>query len=145
MVATHVPRTRRSGDPHCGSHGLATQDGERIWWHMRSEMKNTENALDLTARVLIRSFWMGVALQLLWFGGFLAGGQWAYEFHQHLWTGLTRHEFDLINLVGLAVVKFAVLVGFLIPYLAIRWVLSSSASEPLNRDVREQARETVAA
>jgi hypothetical protein len=84
----------------------------------------TNFTLEHTAAVLIRCFWMGMAVVTLWFVGFLAGGQWGYEFHQPLWSGLTRHEFDLINLCGMAIVKVLVFVGFLFPYLGIRMVLN---------------------
>jgi len=81
--------------------------------------------LERTAAVLIRSFWLGMGFVTLWFFTFLAGGQWGYKFHQALWSGLTRHEFDLIHLCGMANVKLLVFVGFLFPYLAIRMFLQS--------------------
>lgn len=90
---------------------------------MNNEVKGTELDLEAIAQVLIRCFWMGIAVLIVWFGMFLACGQWSYEFHQPMWSGLTRHEFDLINLCGLALLKVGIFVGFLLPYLAIRMVL----------------------
>ena len=87
-------------------------------------MNTSDLTLDSIGKVLIRCFWMGMAFVILWFVGFLAGGQWSYEFHQPLWAGLTRHEFDLINLCAMAIVKSVVFVGFLLPYLSIRMVLT---------------------
>ena len=86
-------------------------------------MNTTRFTMESTAQILIRCFWMGLLLQLLWFSVFLYGGQWAFQIHQGWWSGLTRETFDLINLVGISVLKTIVFVGFLLPYFAIRMVL----------------------
>ena len=90
---------------------------------MNNQIKSTAFTLESTAKILIRCFWMGIATLILWFVGFLAGGQWGYEFHQPLWSGLTRHEFDLINLCAMAILKVGVFAVFLLPYLSIGMVL----------------------
>ena len=93
---------------------------------MNGNINSTAFTLESTAQILIRCFWMGTALLIFWFGAFLVGGHLSYEFHQPLWSGLTRHEFDLINLGGMAIVKLGIFVLFLLPYLSIRMVLRSN-------------------
>ena len=93
---------------------------------MNKQIKSTAFTLESTSQILIRCFWMEMAILILWFIGFLAGGKWSYEFHQPLWSGLTRHEFDLIHLCGMAILKSIVFVGFLLPYLSIRMVLKGT-------------------
>ena len=60
---------------------------------------------------------------------YLGGGDWGYDFHKDLWSGLTRHEYDLINLCGMALLKIGAFGAFLLPYIAIRLVLRQQ-SEP---------------
>jgi hypothetical protein len=72
------------------------------------------------ASVLIRCFWYCFGLLLLWFWFFITAGDWAYNLHNNIFS-ITRHDFDMINYCGLAVVKVVAIVGFLIPYLAIRF------------------------
>lgn len=86
-------------------------------------MKTTDVTLDSIAKVLIRCFWIGFALLTVSAALFLAAGGLGYEFHKDLWTGLTRHEYDLIMLCALAWFKMVIFVAFLLPYIAIRMVL----------------------
>lgn len=93
-------------------------------------MKSKEITLELIAKVLIRSFWIGIASVTAWFLIYLGGGDWGYNIHKDLWSGLTRHEYDLINLCGMAFLKLGVFGVFLLPYLGIRMVLRQD-SEPI--------------
>ena len=83
-------------------------------------MKTTAFTLESTAQVLIRCFFIGFALQLLWLIWFFAFGQWTYEIHKQWFS---RHEFDLIFYCWIAFWELCVFVGFLVPYLAIRMTL----------------------
>lgn len=91
-------------------------------------MKTTSLNLDTISRVLIRCFWIGVGFQVVFFLLFMAGAEAGYGFHKNLWTGLTRHEYDLIALCFLAFMKTCVFCGFLVPYLAIRLYLKGDNS-----------------
>ena len=82
--------------------------------------------LDALAKVLIRCFLMGLALQLLWFVLFMRVGEWAYGIHSEWFELLTRHDFDLMNYYGMALLKIGIFTFFLIPYLSIRLVLLSN-------------------
>ncbi len=81
--------------------------------------------LDALAKVLIRCFLMGLAIQFLWFILFLVVGEWAYGIHSG-WFELTRRDFDLMNYYGMALLKIGIFTFFLIPYLSIRLVLLSN-------------------
>ena len=91
-------------------------------------MKSTNNCtpftLESTAQIFIRCFWIGMGVVSVWFGLFVLAGPWSYEIHRHLWHGLTQHEFALINLCGMAIMKLGVFSGFLLPYLGIRMVIN---------------------
>jgi hypothetical protein len=83
--------------------------------------------LDTVANVLLRSTVLGFLLLLLWLGLYMLAPGPMYA--QANWFGLTAHEVDLINYCGLAFVKMCVLLFFLFPYIAVRLVLRSKASQ----------------
>lgn len=59
-------------------------------------MKKTDFTLDLIAKLLIRCFWIGMALIMASFFLYLAVGDWGYELHKNIWSGLTRHDYSLV-------------------------------------------------
>jgi len=85
-----------------------------------TESKDVTGLFDTLAKILLRCFVLGYSLLLVWFfvytllGDFTIGGNL---------FGLTPHDADIINYCGMAVVKCAVVLFFLIPYIAIRLVL----------------------
>ena len=66
---------------------------------------------------------MGFAILIIWFVMYLIGHDWAYKFHKSLWSGLTRHDFSMLNLYGMTFFKLFIFGVFLLPYFAIRLVL----------------------
>ena len=78
--------------------------------------------LDAVAKVLLRCFVFGLVVLLIWFGFFVFAGDWVHEVHRK-WFDLGRHEFALIHYCGMGLMKLCLLLFFLFPYLAIRWVL----------------------
>ena len=78
--------------------------------------------LELTARILIRAFWLGFAALMLCFIVVLAGKNLAFKVHETLF-GVTREQFILINYPAMGLLKLLVFGFFLLPYIAIRWVL----------------------
>ena len=78
--------------------------------------------LDTVAGILLRCFILSLLLLLFWFVFFLLAGDLGYWIHSH-WFDLTRHDFDLINYYGMALVKALNIMLFLIPYAAIRLML----------------------
>ena len=84
--------------------------------------------LEALAKVLIRSFLMGMALLALWFVLFLAGGDWVYRVHEGWFDEITKRDFDLMNYCGMALLKISIVTFFLIPYLSIRLILRSNKS-----------------
>lgn len=77
---------------------------------------------DTLAKVLIRSFWMGVAVLLLWFVVFLLAADWVYAMHSR-WFDITERDIHIMSYYGMALVKMVIFVFFLLPYLSIRLVL----------------------
>jgi len=89
-----------------------------------SDNSEIRRSLEAASGVLLRCFVLGVALLVLWFVFFLVGGEMAYGLHGKLFD-ITKHEFELLNYCGMALVKLVVLVVFLIPYVATRLALKS--------------------
>lgn len=90
-------------------------------------MKTKDITLDVIAKVLIRSFWLGITVLIISCLLSVLGAERNYEFHKSLWSGLTRHEHDLIALCSLAFFKSLIFALFLLPYLGIRMVLRQSS------------------
>jgi hypothetical protein len=78
--------------------------------------------LRIWSAVLGRCVLCGSTLLFIWAGAFLffRGAIDA----QAAWFGLTPHETALIHYCGMGLVKSLVIVLFLIPWIAIRWLLN---------------------
>ncbi|UCF42795.1 MAG: hypothetical protein JSV99_09425 [Planctomycetota bacterium] len=87
------------------------------------EIKNVDNLLDAIGRVLIRCFVMGVALMLVWLGFLVLAGDFAYKVHSRF-IEVSREQFNCIQYAALAITKGCIFLYFLLPYIAIRLVLS---------------------
>ncbi len=87
-----------------------------------TESKNANEWFDTLARILLRCFVLGYILLLIWFLLYAFGGEQFFGFWARLF-GITQREMDLINFSGIVFMKSLVLVFFLCPYIAIRWVL----------------------
>ena len=85
-----------------------------------TEPKNVNELFGTLAKILLRCFVLGYSLLLLWFVLYMAAGD--FGIGDKLF-GVTPHEVDVINYCGMAVVKIAVILLFLFPYIAIRLVL----------------------
>ncbi|MHC4945278.1 MAG: DUF6868 family protein [Planctomycetota bacterium] len=77
--------------------------------------------------VLLRCFIYGFVLLLFWFVLFLVAGGWIYDFHSSMFE-ITRHDFDMMNYNGMALVKGVVILFFLLPYLAVRFTPKNQKS-----------------
>lgn len=77
---------------------------------------------DCLAGILIRTFFLGLALLMLWSLFFTFAGDWMYRVHSQ-WFEMSRTSFNLINYCGIGLLKITILVFFLFPYLAVRMVL----------------------
>ena len=81
--------------------------------------------LEILAKILIRSFLLGVGLLLLWFVSNLFLPDWTYEMNTK-WFNISRQEFELINYCGIGFLKIILLLFFLFPYLSIKLILHKS-------------------
>ena len=84
-------------------------------------MSDTNECLEVAAKVLWSCFLLGMTFLLVWVAVFFIGGDMIYQ--QGRVFGLSVHECNLIYFVGMGLVKTIVLVFFLIPHVAIRLVL----------------------
>ena len=84
--------------------------------------------LDALSRVLQRCVILGIALLFLWFAALVFARPLLYQ--QGAWFGVTPHECDLIHYGGMGLIKSFVLVGFLIPYVAVRMMLRKRRRSP---------------
>jgi len=85
--------------------------------------KEQDALLESLAAILIRCFFLSVALLLLWFFFYvLGGGAWSYTMNSP-GSALSRHDYDLLNYCAMAFVKMCAILFFLFPYLSIRLVL----------------------
>jgi hypothetical protein len=92
---------------------------------MMREPQETIELLEAAAKVLLRCTVLGFLLVLIWVAAYLFAPDMIHL--QGAWFGLTAHELGVIHYCGIAFVKGCVLLFFLIPYLAIRLVLSKAA------------------
>ncbi len=82
-------------------------------------------AIDAVAGVLWRSAVIGFALLVLWLLIYLLAEGWMYGVHHRL-LDVGRADFVRINYGGMALLKVAVFLLFLAPYISIRWYLAGS-------------------
>lgn len=80
------------------------------------------NLLHRLADVFLRCVFLCFALLLSWFVFYLVAAGWAFSIHSR-WFELTRHDFDLMNYYGMALIKICAIMFFLFPYVSIKLVL----------------------
>ena len=86
---------------------------------------NTEErhvSLDDLAGILIRCFFLTMALLLVWFVFFLMAGDVGFYLHSR-WFDINWYAYNLLFYYGMALLKIIAFVFFLFPYIAIRLVL----------------------
>ncbi len=87
-----------------------------------ADVVDARHALRTVARVLMWCVLLSGAILLLWFGMLVFAGEWVYRMHAEV-VPVSREHFAFVHYGGLAFFKGAVLVLFLVPYVAIRIVL----------------------
>jgi len=80
------------------------------------------NFLHALAGIFLRCFFLSFVLLLLWFVFYLVAADWGYSIHSR-WFELSRHDFDLMNYYGMALIKTGAILFFLFPYLSIKLLL----------------------
>jgi len=81
-----------------------------------------EEVLSAVAKILLWCFVLGTLILLLWFGLFLAAGDFAYQVHSSMFD-LSKHEFHMIWYCGMGLLKFWVFMLFLVPWIGVRLTL----------------------
>ena len=83
---------------------------------------STRETLETTAKVLLRCTGFGFLFLLIWVGFFLLAGDLVHDLHGGMFD-LTKHELNVIHYCGMAMMKTAVFLFFLFPWLSIKLVL----------------------
>jgi hypothetical protein len=86
---------------------------------MKNYQANFQKHLDVIAGILIRCFLGGMALLVVWFACFVFAGDWIYQMHSR-WFQIPKQSFDAIHYAGMAVTKIAIILFFLLPWIAIK-------------------------
>ena len=87
-----------------------------------SEPTQTDDLLNVTAKVLLRCWILGFILLLFWIGAVALAGDLVYSVHGSMFD-LTRSELSVIHYCGMGLTKLVVGMFFFIPWVAIRLVL----------------------
>ena len=86
---------------------------------MKSSQADIQEHLDALAGILIRCFLGGMVLLAVWFAWFVFAGDWIYQLHAR-WFQIPRPSFYAIHYAGMAVTKIAIILFFLLPWIAIK-------------------------
>ena len=81
-----------------------------------------DEVLSAVAKILLWCFVLGTLALFLWFGFFLAAGDFAYQVHSSMFD-LSKHEFDVIWYCGMGLLKLWVFMLFLVPWIGVRLTL----------------------
>ena len=84
-----------------------------------NEGQRHDITLEALASVLGGAFIINFVIVLLWFGLTLFTPDWFFKLIEK-WFAVSRHEFDLVNYAGIALMKLINLAFFLSPYLSIK-------------------------
>jgi hypothetical protein len=83
---------------------------------------SSTEVLESISQVLWRAFILGYVVLLIWFVAYALPGSPLCSIHDTFF-GLSPHECSLLTYGGMGLFKIAILVCFLIPWVAIRWAL----------------------
>jgi uncharacterized membrane protein YedE/YeeE len=86
---------------------------------MKTTQADFQKHLDIIAGMLIRCFLGGMALLLVWFAWFVFAADCVSQVHAR-WFQIPRQSFDAIHYAGMAVTKIAIILFFLLPWIAIK-------------------------
>jgi hypothetical protein len=82
--------------------------------------------LHVIAGILLRCFLGGMGLLLVWFAMFVFAGDVIYTVHAR-WFQIPRQTFDAIHYAGMALTKIAIILFFLLPWIAVKLVSGKKA------------------
>lgn len=80
---------------------------------------------ETAAKVLIRCFLVGIALLLVWFFAILIAGDWIISVNTR-WFNIPRQQIEVVHYAATALLKIAIIIEFLIPYVCLRIVLNKA-------------------
>ena len=87
-----------------------------------SDHNSLENMLGAVAEILIRSFFIGIALLTVWLVLVIGLPDWAWQMHAKIFD-LSREQVARAHYAGMIVTKSGIFALFLFPYIGIKLVL----------------------
>ena len=87
-----------------------------------SEATQTDNLLEVIAKVMLRCWIFGFIMLLFWWGAVTLAGDLVLGVHGDMFD-LTRSQLIVIHYCGMGLTKLAVVLFFFIPWISIRLVL----------------------
>ncbi|MFA7256308.1 MAG: DUF6868 family protein [Kiritimatiellales bacterium] len=84
--------------------------------------------LEKLSGILIRAFWLGILLLAFWANLFIIWSVRMYVSHAQ-WFTLSYHEFELFQYGAMIFFKLCLILFFLLPWLAIKWIQYSRKTE----------------
>jgi len=96
-------------------------------WEAPPVSKQTNEGLEVAARILLRCWILGFILLLFWWGAITLAGDLVLGVHGEMFD-LTRSQLTVIHYCGMGLTKLAVGLFFFIPWVSIRMVLKKAKS-----------------
>jgi hypothetical protein len=93
-----------------------------------SNSNSIDEVLQVIGQVLIRCFVIGIAVLLLWLCALSFAGDLGASIAGRI-VPISREQFYALNLNNFIIVRSAIFVLFLFPYIAIRLVINRRAKE----------------
>jgi hypothetical protein len=87
-----------------------------------NQPQDRNDVLQTVATVLLWCFGLGLAVLLFWFGVIVLAGDFVYEVHS-VFFDISREHFEAIHYLSITLVKTAVFMLFLFPYVGIRMAM----------------------
>jgi hypothetical protein len=88
---------------------------------MKEPLPELAERFDVIAGILIRCFLGGILLLTVWFLCLVLAGDCIYQLHSR-WFAIPRQAFDTLHYALMAVTKIAIILFFLLPWIAIRLI-----------------------
>ncbi len=88
---------------------------------MKEQQPELTARLDVIAGILIRCFLGGLLLLTVWFLCLVFAGDCIYQLHSR-WFSIPRQSFDTLHYALMGATKIALILFFMLPWIAIRLV-----------------------
>lgn len=80
---------------------------------------DADEFLDALGSVLIRAFWIGAAVLVLWFLMIALAGGFVHAMHSNVFP-MTEESFYILHYAGMGILKILIMVFLLFPWIGIQ-------------------------